>query len=859
MTKLEKKYNPLEAEKKWQKYWEDNKIFKFDWDNTKRENIYTIDTPPPTVSGTLHMGHISSFTHTDFIARFQRMSGKNVFYPIGFDDNGLPTERYVEKQKGIKGKEMPRNKFIKICQETIKQAEDVDFSNLFHSVSHSYDWSLKYQTIDDKSKHISQLSFLDLYNKGVLYRKDEPCIWDVIDQTALAQTEIEDKEFESQKNYLRFEVKEKSKIGKPLMNEIIGRSDNNFIEIMTTRPELLAACVGLMCHPSLYEKYKDKVAVTPLGVDVPIIPDEKADLEKGTGFVMCCTFGDQTDIEWWKKYQLELRICLNERGQIKLDSVKDLLKPQYLALEGLKNNDARIKILELLEQDGAITRPPEKITHPVKVGERSKFPIEFLIKKQWNIRVLNIKDELHKKTDEIIWHPDWMKTRMHNWIDGLSWDWTISRQRFSGISIPVWYSKRKGEEGKVIVADAERLPIDPLIDLPVGYTRDEVEGDNDVLDTWATSAVSPQINSWGITDDLVVDENRFKVLSLPFDLRPQAHEIIRTWAFCTLVKAHYHENKIPWKNMAISGWCLASDKTKMSKSVGNIIDPVKLITTKGSDALRYWAGNATLGLDTAYSEDQILIGQKLITKIFNSAKFVEMCFENLRSKNTFLLTQKMIAKSDNEITETIDKWLIYRMHETIKKATTHFENYEFNRALEVAETFFWSDFCDNYLEIAKVRCYGADGFKYKEQQLAPEQIAKINKEQQSALHAIYYVFNALLKLFAPFIPVICDEVYSVLYEEEFNQTKSVSAIGNWAKANDFECENCNEIGKVVIDVIVEVRKYKAEKNVSIKEIISTLKITCNVVLDEGVIEDLKNVCNVNKIEIKTGEFKVELN
>ena len=838
MKKLDKKYNFAESEKKWQDYWQDNRIFEFDWSDTNRDNIYSIDTPPPTVSGTLHMGHIFSYTQTDFMARYKRMSGKNVFYPIGFDDNGLPTERYIEKLKGIKGKEMPRDEFIKICKENVHIAED-QFQDLFKSISHSYDWNLKYQTISDTSKKVSQMSFLDLYNKGLLYRKDEPSIWDVVDQTALAQTELEDKEMESQMNYLKFTT-----------------DDGLPIEIMTTRPELLPACVALICHPDNYSKYAGKSAITPLGVKVPIVADDKVDKEKGTGMVMCCTFGDQTDIDWWKKYNLDLRIILNERGEIVLGKVKDIINSDYFALEGLKTKDAREKILELLERNGKITRAPEKIIHPVKVGERSKFPIEFLVTKQWNIRVLDIKKELHEKAGQCEWHPAWMENRMHDWIDGLSWDWTISRQRFSGIPIPVWYSKRKGEEGKVLVPKFEQLPIDPMIDLPEGYMRDEVAADTDVLDTWATSSVSPQLSSWGITDEMYIDKDRYETLKLPFDLRPQAHEIIRTWAFCTLVKAYYHQNKIPWKNLAISGWCLASDKTKMSKSAGNVISPIGLIQSKGSDAVRYWAGGATLGLDTAYSEDNIAVGQKLVTKLFNSAKFAEMNFENLTGKVS-------TAKEDIEnglIFEPIDKWLISRIKVTVEKATKAFENYEYNRALEAAENFFWNDLCDNYLEIVKVRCYGASGFKYKDLELSKEETERINKGQQSAIRTIYYVFNAILKLFAPFVPSIADEIYSSLYEDEFNITKSISSRGTWPVVENLVYDNeAEEIGQTALDIIAEVRKYKSEKNISIKEVIDEINVyTCNADKMNSVAEDLENVCNVKSIKfIESNDFRVD--
>ena len=837
MKKLEKKYNFAESEKKWQNYWEEEGIYKFDWNDVERDHIFSIDTPPPTVSGTLHMGHIFSYTQTDITARYKRMTGKNVFYPIGFDDNGLPTERYIEKLKGVKGKEMPREDFIKLCKENVHIAED-QFQSLFKSVSHSYDWSLKYQTISDTSKKLSQMSFLDLYNKGLLYRKDEPSIWDVADQTALAQTELEDKEMESQMNYIQFSTE-----------------DDEDIEIMTTRPELLPACVALICHPDNYEKYRWKSAITPLGVKVPIVADDKVDKEKGTGMVMCCTFGDQTDIDWWKKYKLNLKIIINEKGQINLDCVKDIINKEYLEIDGLKIKDAREKILEILKNNGKITREPEKIIHPVKVGERSKFPIEFLVTKQWNVRVLNIKTELHNKANKCNWYPAWMESRIHDWIDGLSWDWTISRQRFSGIPIPVWYSKRKGEEGKVLVPTFDQLPVDPMVDLPDGYTRDEVKADTDVLDTWATSSISPQLSAWGLNDKLYIDKKRYDTLHLPFDLRPQAHEIIRTWAFCTLVKAYYHDNTIPWKSLAISGWCLAPDKSKMSKSAGNVISPIGLIQSKGSDAVRYWAGNATLGLDTAYSDDLISVGQKLITKLFNSAKFAEMNFENLTDKIA-------TAKSDVEnglIFETIDKWLISKAKITLEKATKFFENYEFNKALEIIENLFWNDFCDNYLEIVKIRCYGAKAFKYQDVILSKEQLEAINESQQSAIRTIYYVFNIILKLFTPFVPAICEEIYSCLYEDEFNKTKSISSRGTWPKVNDL-IENFSslEIGDITIRILSEVRKYKSEQNISIKEIVDKITVYTPVKKVNSVVEDLKNVCNVNHIEfINSKEFDIE--
>lgn len=958
MTKLNKKYIFAESEKKWQDYWQEAKIFKFDWNDAKRENIYSIDTPPPHVSGALHMGHIFGYSQMDTIARFQRMFGKNVFYPVGYDDNGLPSERYVEKKLNIKSKSMDRQEFVKICDKEIQDAEEF-MKEEFIKMNYSFDFDATYRTISPTARKVSQMSFIDLYNKNKLYRKEEPIIWDVVDQTALAQTEAEDAEVESQMNYLKFEMvdispstlrgrgqglgvdpfieeynftiitnyintfvdsfiglkivswsvsgkdfhfnlqyKDDNKIVKSSIyilenitnrfeknentllidfndffknfektkNEIINFLGKDFLlnqekpltpapspqggreelVIMTTRPELLPACVAIFAHPDNKDKYLGKKAITPLGVEVPILFDESVDKEKGTGVMMCCTFGDSADVEKYKKYNLPLKIIINEKGCLYFDNVAEIDEKYKSQLNGLFTTKAREKILEILKEEGKITREPEKITHAVKVGERSKSPLEILVKSQWNINVLDIKDELHKKADEVQWHPEWMKGRIHSWIDGLSWNWTISRQRFFGVPVPCWYSKK---DGSVILPSVEQLPVDPTVDLPKGYTRDEVVGETDVFDTWMTSSVSPQLSTQSISEELTCDKERAKTLNLPFDLRPQGHDIIRTWAFCTIAKSYLHQNTIPWKHMFVNGFCLASDGTKMSKSKGNGVDPVKTINEFGADAVRYWALSSQLGTDTNYSTDMIKMGQKLVTKLFNSAKFAEMMFDNLNS-NTTSAKQDI---SSGLIFETIDKWLISRIYSTITQATKSLENYEYGKALEVIDSFFWNDFCDNYLEIVKVRCYGANGTKYQGIELSKEQKEKIDREQQSAIRTIYYVFNAILKLYAPFAPAICDEIYSCVYENEFNQTKSVSSRGNWAKSDDFvENKEIEEIGKVILNTITNVRKEKSEKNISIKELIDEVKIESplneKISKDSGLIEDLKNVCNAKEIK-----------
>ena len=840
MKELAKKYNAKECEKKWQEYWQDNNIFKFNWNDVKdRNKIYAIDTPPPHISGQLHMGHIFGFAQMDIIARYQRMTGKNVFYTIGYDDNGLPSERYVEKKINKKSKSMERHEFVEICDKEIKDAELL-IKNSLIKAGYSFDFDAEYRTISPMSRKISQMSFLDLYYKNYLYRKEEPVIWDVVDQTALAQTEAEDKEIESQMNYITFTLKDTK------------TSATQNVVIMTTRPELLPACVALFVHPDDAEKYKGKSAITPLGIEVPILFDESVEKDKGTGIMMCCTFGDSADVEKYKKYKLPLKMIINEKGCLYFDNVPEIADKYKARLDGLFTTKAREEILNILTEEGKIAKAPEKITHNVKVGERSKSPLEIIVKKQWNIKVLDIKDELHKKASEIKWYPEWMEGRIHSWIDGLSWDWTISRQRFFGVPVPCWYSLRQGEEGKVLLPTKEQLPVDPTKDLPIGYTRDEVIGETDVFDTWMTSSVSPQLSAQGINENYIGNEERFKALSLPFDLRPQGHDIIRTWAFCTLVKSYYHQNIIPWKNIFVNGFCLASDGTKMSKSKGNGVDPMKTIDEFGTDAVRYWTANSQLGTDTNYSTDMIKIGQKLITKLYNSGKFVEMCLLSLRGNEK---VENGKLKIENCL---IDKFILSKLHTVIKNYENALNNYDYSKALETIENFFWNDFCDNYLEIAKIRCYGINAIKYQNIELTEQQKEEITNGQISAILTIKNVFEALLKLFAPYLPHITDELYSCLYENDFNTTKSISSRGNWININDFKKdENIEKIGEIAKNILTEVRKYKSDKNISIKEIIEKINVYCDCDLS-SVIEDLKNVCNVNNINIiNEKDFKVE--
>jgi valyl-tRNA synthetase len=795
-------YTPQIAEPKWQNRWEELGIYKWD-SSASRADTFVIDTPPPTVSGMLHMGHVFSYTQADFIARFQRMIGKTVFYPMGFDDNGLPTERLVEKVKKVRAASMPRAEFIKLCQTVIYSAEE-DFRNLFRSIALSVDWQQEYQTISPTSQKLSQLSFIDLWQKGNVKRQYAPCFWDAVDRTAIAQAEIIDQERQGVMYDIKFSLAD----------------EGEKIVIATTRPEMLAACVAVFYHPD-DERYKHlagKFALTPIyQYKVPLLADEGVAIDKGTGLVMCCTFGDIQDIDWWRKHKLPAIQCINHAGKMQNAGF----------LDGLSVIDAKTAIADKLDELKLLVakRP---VTQFVKCAERSGAPLEIIPTDQWYVAVLDHKDDLKKKAQECNWHPEYMRVRIENWIDGLNQDWCISRQRYFGVPFPVWYSKRLGEEGKIIVARPEDLPVDPNVDLPAGYARDEVEADTDVMDTWATSSITPQLNSHGISEELLIDKERHQKL-FPADLRPQAHEIIRTWGFYTLVKAFHHSQSIPWKHLMISGWCLAADKTKMSKSKGNVVTPMALIHEKGTDVVRYWASTSKLGVDIAYSEECFKIGKKLVNKLWNAAKF---CSLHLAKRQDTTTSCKQ-AIDQGVINQDIDIWLCGRLQQTVAAATKAFELFEYSEARMAIENFFWNDFCDNYLEIIKARVYDAAGNN--------------PKGQQSAICTMYHTLRALVHLFAPILPHITEEINEQILH---SSTTSVHQRGSWPKLVDFINNAEAEMqGVHLINLLELVRKAKSTANLSLRAEI--VNLAC--VLPKGALlspsskRDLANAANAANI------------
>ena len=985
---LTDKYDAKITEKFWQNFWQKKNIYQFR-DDLSKAQTFVIDTPPPTVSGVLHMGHIFSYTQADFVARYNRMSGKDVFYPMGFDDNGLPTERLVEKiigkKAGIYENENGRGSFVTKCREVVEEAEE-EFENLFSEIALSADWNEKYQTISPEVQKISQASFVDLFNKDLVEKQYKPVFWDISDRTALAQADIIDKEVEGEAHYINFAIANDS------LEEI---ADKNYpLEIMTTRPELLSACVAVMINGEdvryqdlILDKNKFKeqgsegptgsYAITPLfGVKVPIIADNLVQKDKGTGAVMCCTFGDDTDVIWWEKYGLENREIIGDDGSLieLIDISKDEESKQYVGKDSAIYNPLNwlffiniksfqnpikdpanfienynkiankkikiakeeiIKLLSDLESTidkknyPIFSRPKEKIIRPVKCAERSGVPIEIISKPQWYVKISDKKEKLKQKAHQCNWYPEYMRVRIDQWIDGLSKDWCISRQRFFGVKFPVWHLKNANCENltqvkfikpnekffdsdlayRTVIASIEQLPVDLQIDIPQGYFLPNDEDENkikefreklndddrskkiikdidqefwivtpetDIMDTWATSSISPQLSSKGISSEICFDSNRHKKL-FPADLRPQAHEIIRSWAFYTIVKSYLHsleivkdeygqaiknqdgykklqensnqEISIPWKNLMISGWCLASDKTKMSKSKGNVVTPNALIQEKSADVVRYWASASSLGADITFSEETFKIGQKLITKLFNSAKFCSQHFAIL-NQNINQISDEKLAEF---ITEDLDLWILNRLDLVIKKYNEQFEIFEYAKAREVIEEFFWHYFCDNYLEICKVRSYGLSAQILENIELNTDQKNEIIAKQLSSLATLFLCLKNILKLFAPIIPHICEEIYSKIFSEEFANFKSIHARGNYPQLpkNLKYDQKYFQIGDEVLAIIFEVRKFKSEKNLSMKSIIVVLQIVTKLDLTRAGA-DIANVCNAQKIEFILG-------
>jgi valyl-tRNA synthetase len=782
-------------EKKWRDFWEKENIYRFDVNSDKK--IFSVDTPPPTVSGEMHMGHACSYSQQDFVIRFKRMSGFNVFYPFGTDDNGLPTERLVEKKKGVKSKEMSRENFIKLCMDFLKE-ERPNFIQDWKNIGISCDWKVLYSTIDAHSRRISQWSFLDLYKKGRMQRRDAPSMWCPECKTGVAQVEVEDKNIDSTFNDIAFKVDTQN-----------GTSGKDLI-VATTRPELLPACVAVFYHPDdkKYKKLKGKKAKVPLfNFEVPIMEDKRVDPKKGTGIVMCCTFGDQTDMEWQKAYNLEIKEAISPEG------IMTSIAGKY---SGMKIKEARKKIISDLKESGLL-KNQKPIIHAVNVHERCGTEIEFVKSKQWFLKYLDLKKEMLKWGKELNWYPEFMRHRYDNWVKGLQWDWLVSNQRHFGISFPVWYCKDCDE---VIVADEKNLPVDPIGTKPSIKSCPkcgckEFIPETDVLNTWFTSSMSPQI-AVGL-----MDKNSQKKL-FPMSLRPQAHEIISFWLFNTVVKSQLHYGKNPWKDAILSGFVTLKGE-KMSKSKGNIVRPQEIMEKYSSDAIRFWAASSKLGKDFDYQEKDVVTGQKFINKLMNATNFVFMNLEDYDGKKPKNL-------------EKVDELFLDLLQSVINYTTDSFEKYDYSLSKQLIEQFFWKDFCDNYLEIVKKRIYQGN-----------------SDEKKSAQYVLYKSLLNVLKMMAPFIPFITEEIYQNYFRK--NEKEKSIHISAWPKADDKSFQKDISVWHLLVSIISKIRQEKSNANKPMNsEIILTLEKSVLKSLI-GMEKDLKNVANAR--EIKEGNFNVE--
>jgi valyl-tRNA synthetase len=853
-------YDPEAVEAAWQDRWVEEGTYAYAFDDVDAasvdpDTLYSIDTPPPTVSGHLHMGHLYQFTLQDFVARFHRMYDDAVYFPFGFDDNGIASERLTEDELGIQHQDYERREFQELCREVCTDYE-AEFRDNVQSLAISVDWDNTYQTIEPRVQRISQLSFLDLYEKGREYRERAPTIWCPECETAISQVETEDAEQDSHFQDIAFEVADPESAGR-----------ESFV-ISTTRPELLPACVAVFVHPD-DESNADLVgeeAVVPLfGQHVPILEDERVDMETGSGVVMCCTFGDQTDIEWYQAHDLPLRIAIDESGTMTEEA------GEYA---GLSSGAAREEIVDALDETGALLdRRP--ITHTVNVHERCGTGIEFLVTEQWYVKLLDKKDEYLQAGREMDWFPEKMYTRYKHWIEGLQWDWAISRQRSSGIPFPVWYCSDCNE---VILADPADLPVDPLSDDPPvdacpACGHDEFDPEDDVFDTWATSSLTPLINAgwdWhptptageadadaatdggAATTDADVDPGggpagdatgplaggEFRMAKpelYRFDMRPQGHDIISFWLFHTVVKCLEHTGEVPFDSVMINGMVLDENREKMSKSVGNVVEPEAVLEEFPVDAARYWAAGSAVGDDLPYKAKGLRAGEKLIRKLWNASKLVEQ------------LTPDAPVTVDHDDLRALDRWLLARLDEETETLSDLFVDREFSKARDRLRGFFWHTFCDDYLEVAKQRIRdGTETVTVGGDEDEDGDGDPVDVGDASAAYTLRVAHRRFCKLFAPILAHVTEELWRDMHGDE-----SVH-LADWPTPLGLEADVA--AGETALAVVSALRRYKSERQLSLTAPLGTVEVYGDV---SGFESDISQVMHVEELVVAAGDPAVE--
>jgi len=822
-------------EDRWAERWERDGVYRFDR-AAERDQVFAVDTPPPTVSGSIHMGTVFGYTQFDSVARYQRMRGKSVFFPIGWDDNGLATERRVQNYYGVRcdptqqfqadfvppfrgdtpkdHHEVPisRRNFIDLCEE-LTAIDEAVFEELFRRLGMSFDWSLLYTTVGERSRRTSQLAFLHNLDRGEAYSADAPTVWDVDDRTAVAQAEIEDRERPGAYHLIAFQ------------------SADGDVLIDTTRPELIVSCVALVAHPDdeRYQPAFGSTVRTPLfGVEVPIVGHPLAQPDKGTGIAMVCTFGDTTDVTWWRELNLPTRSVIGRDGRL-TSSMPSWLETEagraaYEPLAGRTVKQAQTAMVEALRESGDLRGDPRPITHPVKFYERGSRPLEIVTSRQWYIRNggrdTDRRDAFLARGKELAWYPDHMRHRYENWVEGLNGDWLISRQRFFGVPIPLWYSVDEHGEAdydQPIAPDPAALPIDPSAEAPPGYTEDQrgepggFVGDADIMDTWATSSLTPQIaGGWA-------DEPELFAHLFPMDVRPQGPDIIRTWLFSTVVRSHFEHGSLPWTNTMINGWILDPDRKKMSKSKGNVVTPMGFFEQYGTDAVRYWSLAARPGVDTAFSEDQMKVGRRLATKLLNVSKFV--------------LGIEGSVDTDTEF-DPIDHAMLAQLDSVIVEATRAFEGLDYARALERTEEFFWW-FCDDYVELVKGRAYGSRG----------------DDAAFSARVALRSALDIVQRLLAPVLPFATEECWSWWHDTSVHGA-------DWPTRADDDGGRSDPSLDPVSEVLARVRRAKTEAKLSQRAAVARLEVRGPVGWISGIEparHDLVEALTVDQLTIESAD------
>ncbi|WP_404392861.1 valine--tRNA ligase [Humibacillus xanthopallidus] len=812
-------------EEKWTQVWADRGTYRFDRERAlelPRDQVFAIDTPPPTASGSLHVGHVFSYTHTDCMARYKRMRGLEVFYPIGWDDNGLPTERRVQNYYGVRGdatlpyepdlvppaeggvdangkavrsadqKPVSRKNFIELC-DILTVKDEVTFESLFRRLGFSLDWDITYRTIDDRSRAVAQQAFLRNLERGEAYQSEAPGLWDVTFQTAVAQAELEARDYPGAYHRVAFH-----------------RDGGEPVFIETTRPELIPSVVALIAHPydERYQPLFGTTVTSPLfGVEVPVVAHRAAEMDKGAGIAMCCTFGDLTDVMWWRELQLPMRSLMTRNGRLQAETPDWIAggpgEQLYAASLATKTTfSAREAVVAALRESGDLDGEPVKTQRKANFYEKGDKPLEIVTSRQWYIRNggrdADLRAALVARGGEVDFHPSFMRARYANWVDGLNGDWLISRQRFFGVPFPVWYpldADGEADHEHPIVAPESALPVDPQIDVPEGYDESQrgrpggFVADPDIMDTWATSSLSPQIAAgWPIADGggHRSDAKLFETI-FPMDLRPQGHDIIRTWLFSSVVRAHYEHGTVPWRNAAISGWILDPDRKKMSKSKGNAETPEDVVKLHGADAVRYWAASGRLGTDAAYDTGQMKVGRRLAIKVLNASKFA-LGFGDVE------------GDLHTAVTHPLDLAMLASLGDVVDKATAGFESWDYTKSLEVTETFFWS-FCDDYLELVKDRAYGGQG----------------DEAAASARAALRLALETLLRLLAPFIPYATEEVWSWFGQGSVHRQ-------SWPVRSELPSGGDARLLGSVGAALAGVRKVKSEAKVGMRAEVRTMTL-----------------------------------